>query len=144
MNFLGVLIRYVSVVRHFCLVYKTVVKCSIIFQKSRGAGNISLLTQNPHPHTHTHTHNSHPCTHTHTTHIHSLPSFFPSRVSLCTSLPSRDYLPPHPAATTTLPRECLQPCSNQSEASSSTTCTHGSTRMKREGEQRGRGGGEDG
>ena len=106
-------------------------KCCITHPRSRLVD--CIFASNPkslsiHTHTHTHTYiyaqNSHPCAH-----IHSLPSFFPSRVSLCSSLPSRDYLPLHPAdwsATATLPRERLQPCSNQSKASSSTTCTHGS------------------
>lgn len=74
-----------------------------------------------------------------------LPSFLPSspwKVCLSSSLPSRDYLPLHPAdwdSTATLPRGCLQPCSNQSKASSFTTCTHGSAAEK-EGNSLGRDG----
>lgn len=79
-----------------------------------------------------------------------LPSFLPSspwKVCLSSSLPSRDYLPLHPAdwdSTATLPRGCLQPCSNQSKASSFTTCTHGSAAAEREEEKEGNSLGRDG
>lgn len=54
-------------------------------------------------------------------------------LSLFHTRPSWDYLPLHPAdwsSTATQPRGSLQPCSNQSKASSFTTCTPGRVRMK--------------
>lgn len=66
---------------------------------------------------------------------------------LCSSLPSWDYLPLHPAdwgSTATLPRGCLQPCSNQSKASSFTTCTPGSAAAGRVEEKEGNSLGRDG
>lgn len=57
---------------------------------------------------------------------HSLPSSL--LLSLCSWLPNWEYLPLHPAdwnSTVFLPQECLEPRSNQSKTSSSTTCTQG-------------------